>query len=334
MGECSNFYRPGSENTANPDDLENEPGRENELLGCDTTGADANPDSFDMSRDMGIAQKGSLPSLRQAIETALSLLVLPEPQGNLNCFNPVSGAPPIKWIGQGSHIIYGSAIALHTTQPDQAMPLAEAIAAQFHQLFHQLMIQTASWSARLAQEWTIFPVPPGFLHFHLSDRGTALWLQTVVDWEAPLPSRSTIPAPPDVLFQIQATHARCCTLLRQAHQAGLVTLKSEHSTPEMLDPHPLPWTNPTLSLQHSTEQSLIECLLTTLDTLPSPKAPLKGAIALSQRFQDFHAACRLFDETRRSNPALVQARLGLTLATQKVLKFLLETTNTEAPLTL
>jgi hypothetical protein len=285
---------------------------------------------FDVTMEMGITHKNSIPSLQQALETALSLLVSLESQKILTLSDPVPNPPPVKWIGQGSRIIYGSAIALHTTQPEQAIPLAEAIAAQFH----PLIVQTASWSDRLAQEWSIFPVPPGLLQFHLSDRGTALWLQAVVDWQPPPPSRSTVSAPPDVRFQLQATHARCCILLRQAHQAGLIGLKSEHSPPEILDPHPFPWANPTLKLQHSTEQSLLESLLTTLDTLPVPKAPLKQAIALSQYFHNFHATCRLFDETRRSDPALVQARLGLTFATQKVLKFLLEATNTDAPLSL
>ncbi len=330
MGKCSNFYRLGFENTANPDDVESEQRGVSELLGCDTTGAVANPDSFGINMEMGITHKGSIPSLKQALETALSLLDSLESQRILNSSNPVPNPPPIKWIGQGSHIIYGSAIALHTAQSNQAILLAEAIAAQFH----QSIVQTASWSDRLAQEWTIFPVPPGLLQFHLSDRGTALWLQTVVDWQPLPPLQSTVSAPPDVVFQIQATHARCCTLLRQAHHAGLIRLKSQHAAPELLDPHPLPWTTPPLRLQHPTEQSLLESLLTTLDTLPVPKAPLKYAIALSQRFHDFHTTCRLFDETRRSDPALVQARLGLTLATQKVLKFLLEATNTEAPLSL
>ena len=58
MGKCSNFYRLGFENTANPDDVESEQRGVSELLGCDTTGAVANPDSFGINYGNGYHSQG------------------------------------------------------------------------------------------------------------------------------------------------------------------------------------------------------------------------------------------------------------------------------------
>ncbi|HEY9747332.1 MAG TPA: DALR anticodon-binding domain-containing protein, partial [Allocoleopsis sp.] len=49
----------------------------------------------------------------------------------------------------------------------------------------------------------------------------------------------------------------------------------------------------------------------------------KLAAALAQAFLHFYDTCRFWGEAQRQDPDLVQARLGLVLATQLLLQFLL-----------
>jgi arginyl-tRNA synthetase len=143
------------------------------------------------------------------------------------------------------------------------------------------------------------------------------------------------------LFLIQYAHARCCSLLRLAHREGMITLSDPH--PELcspfwhlLAPSPIPWLNaeafpsPAVRLVHPAEWGLISQLVDTLDALSLPPADqrltewLKLATALSAAFESFYSACRLWGEVKTETPQLAQARLGLILATQSVLRLLLQ----------
>ncbi|OKH57521.1 glutamate acetyltransferase [Scytonema sp. HK-05] len=144
-----------------------------------------------------------------------------------------------------------------------------------------------------------------------------------------------------VLFTAQYTHARCCSLLRLAIQEGLVQQgeanqdDSESSKQRLLSsiltPNPIPWLNcdEKLRFNHPASYRLINELVRVVDSLGCPDLGTslnweKAATALNRAFETFWCKCRIFSEVKTASPELAQARIGLVLATQSVLKFLLE----------
>jgi arginyl-tRNA synthetase len=111
-------------------------------------------------------------------------------------------------------------------------------------------------------------------------------------------------------------------------------------------PNPIPWIDDgdRLRLVHPAERSLISQLLTVLDNLypifevrnrEKPINYFKLANSLSEAFQIFYSQCRIWGEVKIEQPKLAQARVGLILATQSFLRFLLENLlNAIAPLEL
>ncbi|HHP7244782.1 MAG TPA: DALR anticodon-binding domain-containing protein [Elainellaceae cyanobacterium] len=151
------------------------------------------------------------------------------------------------------------------------------------------------------------------------------------------------------LLEIQYIHARCCSLLKLGDRERLIHLNSVHnaaSSPSpdhelnhndihIVDPTPLPWLNAdrTLRFDHPAERALMIRLIATWDSLhdcslshpPSqPKVYMKLAHQLSQEFQTFYQTCRMFGDETTNDLSRVQARLGITLATQRVLRVILE----------
>lgn len=151
-------------------------------------------------------------------------------------------------------------------------------------------------------------------------------------------------------FAVQYAHARCCSLLRladtQNQVAGSLSNTKEGNLPDLSLPDAIapsiPWLNAQgeLRFSHAAEQHLIFALIDTVDELgslmgaaiaPSPTLEWqfwqfkveKLAAALAQAFLHFYDACRFWGEVRQQDPDLVQARLGLVLATQLLLQFML-----------
>ena len=129
---------------------------------------------------------------------------------------------------------------------------------------------------------------------------------------------------------------------------GSPGLKTHTTTPQIWSlsaPNPIPWLDEEkLRLVHPAEYNLISQLLTTLDSLAFVFGEynderaidyFKLANNLSEAFQAFYSQCRIWGEVKIETPKLAQARLGLVLATQSLLRFMLEELlNAVAPLEL
>ncbi|MGE5655232.1 MAG: DALR anticodon-binding domain-containing protein [Actinomycetota bacterium] len=205
------------------------------------------------------------------------------------------------------------------------------------------------------ESFTVEVVPPGMILFELTDVGLATWLQHLIETPFQVGSDvspktvnqnllvwSPVCLPPsDRLFPIQYSHARCCSLLRLAHRDRLLTLAEPQISPsvgQLVVPNPIPWLEPNgkLRLVQPTERHLMSQLLTALDALALQSLGegrdrtskvvnwLKLTNDLSQAFQAFYSQCRIWGEVKIQQPELAQARLGLVLATQSLIKVLLE----------
>jgi DALR anticodon binding domain len=142
----------------------------------------------------------------------------------------------------------------------------------------------------------------------------------------------------------QYTHARCCSLLRQAHETELIRLTNlleDISEPPLnqpfgpiSSPSPVPWnalmtSSPLRSI--ASERELLLNLISTLDSLSSPlthqyfQRTLPNQVQnLCTAFSRFHQTCRIWEPAQENQLALAQARLGLISLTQQVLMGLMQ----------
>jgi hypothetical protein len=176
-------------------------------------------------------------------------------------------------------------------------------------------------------------VSPGWINLRLSHQGLATWLEHLHQ----IPSqrhvkRSLSCQYSQNLFPVQYAHARCCSLLRSAHQQSLIQLKNCDSQThpwQFLEPRPIPWLNEDqtrLQLLHPAEQLLLEQILDISDSLESTSQVncVKLALGLSQAFEQFERSCRIWGEVKSQTQELAQARLGLVALTQALLQSLLQ----------
>ncbi|MFQ3616716.1 MAG: hypothetical protein SNJ57_07525 [Cyanobacteriota bacterium] len=137
----------------------------------------------------------------------------------------------------------------------------------------------------------------------------------------------------DNYFELQAAHARCCSLLALAERVGLVRFEAQGAVDsELVWPMPLPWlkADGTLRIQQPVEQQLIGKLVDIVDVLvdASGQVQHRSAIALAQALSrcvyEFDAGCRVLGDVAGNQSELAQARLGLVRAAQQLLCWLLE----------
>ena len=275
-------------------------------------------------------------------------------------------------------IRYVSAIAFRLAHRGQiggsALDIAQTLADQLN---HQIEAAQASenpdtseptWQ-QIWRNFTVQTAEPGWIYLQPSDRGIAIWLQSLIDSQMHLSSftRSSLDPPKAAvanialhirnstsIFPLLHTHARCCSLLQLANQAGIICLDraefaAESVTALAFEPYLFPWMlnsgSIQLRCQHPAEQQLISQLVQTLDQL-DPFDRLndhlsldrlnqcqKLAQALSRDFQSFHAACRIWGIAQTDLP-IAQTRLGLIWIVQKVMRSLLAELGIEAPIAL
>jgi len=166
----------------------------------------------------------------------------------------------------------------------------------------------------------------------------------VLNSQSPMPDAQC--PMPNSLFTAQYAHARCCSLLRLAYQEGLVKLRQpdvDTASVGVLSFKSIPWLDcdAKLRLNHPASSHLIAELVKVVDELEYTSSVIsipdrdscrssrgdnweKAALDLSQAFETFWSNCRILGEVKTTSPELAQARLGLVMATQSVLRFLLE----------
>jgi arginyl-tRNA synthetase len=251
------------------------------------------------------------------------------------------GEIPLNRSKDTARVLYLSAIALKLAKTWQQTP--QTIAATVAKTLEPLCYP----------DFAVKVAPGGIIELELTDPGLAVWLQRLAQTNLPLPeSRLLSPVvSADRLFPIQYSHARCCSLLRMAHRDRIISIAQPDvaTAPQiwsLADPNPIPWIDDgdRLRLVHPAERSLISQLLTVLDNLypifevknsEKPVNYFKLANSLSEAFQIFYSQCRIWGEVKIEQPKLAQARVGLILATQSLLRFILENfLNAIAPLEL
>ncbi|MBW4451394.1 MAG: glutamate acetyltransferase [Nostoc indistinguendum CM1-VF10] len=239
-----------------------------------------------------------------------------------------------------SRVLYISSVVLRLSksQNRKTMELANAIASDL------LKICDDVFSVQI--------VPPGWIHFELTHSTLATWLQSLIvgslggagedegdeedkaNNQCPMPNAQCPLS--NSLFAVQYAHARCCSLVLLAHREGLIKLREPvpNTSPafwDVISPNPLPWLNGDgrLRLNHPNERRLIAELVKVVDNIECADIKdsvkwEKVALSLSQAFENFWSNCRIWGEVKITSPELTQARLGLLMATQSVLRFVLE----------
>ena len=216
--------------------------------------------------------------------------------------------------------ISGVALQLSKSHNSQAMNVASSIASHL--------------SANCSDDFLVEVLPPGLIEMEVSDLVLVAWLQRFVDsWRGKSIDfnssalkagcvKAVMSEKSDSVFSIQYVHARCCSLLRLAQHEKLIDTNNFSS-------ESIPWFNSygILCLNHQAERRLINCLVKLVDELePAIARSLKwegAALSLVKAFESFWSTCRIYG-TLTTTPELAVARLGLVMATQSVLKFLLE----------
>jgi arginyl-tRNA synthetase len=269
------------------------------------------------------------PNMEQCPEVTVKYFLLLKLQGAIAQQDTLAQIP-LNRSKDSARVLYLSAIALKLAKTRQQTP--QAIAAEFVETLKPLC----------EPDFAVKVAPAGMIELELTDAGLAVWLQRLAQIPLPVPeSRRLSPvALADQLFPIQYSHARCCSLLRMADRDRLISIAQPDvaTAPQIWSlaaPNPIPWLNSSqqLRLVHPGDRALISQLITVLDNLSpvfrnctqeKPVNYLKIANNLSQAFQTFYSQCRIWGEVKTETPKLAQARLGLVLATQSLLRFILE----------
>lgn len=260
---------------------------------------------------------GDIPALKLQLVAQLQTVIF---QNALFC---EAGTIPLSRAKNTTEIIYLSPIALkladNQTQHSLAIQLAAHLSSQINDT---------------GLNFTVEVLPPGWLKFHLTPLSLASWLQNLISTSLHSSVSVSGFSITTSLFDIQYTHARCCSLLQTGHREGLIIV--DQHTHQVITPAPIPWLNfsQCLRFREKQEFALISRLADTLDALATGTSqnPLKLATGLCEGFSLFHSACRIWGDVRTQTPELAQARLGLIRATQTTLEFILKDfLATEAP---
>ncbi|MBD2666664.1 DALR anticodon binding domain protein [Richelia sinica FACHB-800] len=233
---------------------------------------------------------------------------------------------PLYLDGDGKKIIYISSMAMRmATSHISPLETARAIASHFSRGCEGL--------------FTVKTDVSGKIYIELIHSTLANWLQNFTQGSVPWEIKETIVKSSHdvpIIFQMQYVHARCYSILRLSLREELINLcetsiNTNSCFPSFVTTQPIPWLNSEqqLCLQQPEEMALIQVLLKIVDdwVCPPSDRPIKweqAGVKLAQAWEKFSAHCRIWGEVRINSPNLSQARLGLLIMTQLVLKAVLE----------
>ncbi len=245
------------------------------------------------------------------------------------------------YIGEcGQDLLLKSHISLKRAKQAGRVLYVCAIAQQLSKTLNEPPGEIATALAQLVlcqtdgQDFTVQVVEPGWIYLELTQSYLASLLQHLTQAPPLLKRQGGGGNLGD--FELQYTHARCCSILQLAHTEKLIHLQRVDSDTKSalwlpISPNPIPWFNcEQICPCHPAQWALMSQLLTILDDLYCPcpsRQPInwhKAALNLSQAFQTFYSQCRIWGEVKSQNIHLAQARLGLVLITQSVLRLLLQ----------
>ncbi|WP_313954412.1 DALR anticodon-binding domain-containing protein [Anabaena subtropica] len=240
-------------------------------------------------------------------------------------------------------------IPLHKGRDDQNILYISGVALRLSKSHNRdgmeiASIITSQLSVICQDNLLVRIVAPGWIHLELADSFLATWLQHLAiaglgeDGEI-MEQQGVAIIKPSGLFAIQYAHARCCSLILLAQRKGLIQFREalpdnwqSLSLGNLVSAMQIPWVNGEIKLRlnHPAERCLISELIQAVDNLIFPNDSRamnweKLGIDLSRAFTDFWSQCRIWGEVKTAFPELTLARLGLVLATQTVLRFLLIT---------
>jgi len=250
----------------------------------------------------------------------------------------INGKMPLYQGRDIKRVLYISGVALQLAKSHNSVAgeIANAIASQ---------IFNTSGGTLLTQI-----VTPGWIHIEITHPLLASWLQSIafgvskssanfVGLKSPIHNNwaSVKTDESSRLFAVQYAHARCCSLIFLAQREGLIAWKQTLPKSDdiwhlggLVATGTLSWLNSDrkLHLHHPAETYLIVELVKAVDELECADEPSKVkwekiAWDVSQAFVSFWSQCRIWGEVKTKSPELMQARLGLVMATQCVLRFLL-----------
>jgi arginyl-tRNA synthetase len=178
---------------------------------------------------------------------------------------------------------------------------------------------------------------PGWIHLELTYPTLATWLHNLTLEGLVLEEinrrKITSASNSVLLFSVQYSHARCYALLRLAKKENLIQLQEKTVNTciqSFLAAQPIPWLNNEGQLRFTQpdEMRLIAQLIQIIDDLLGDEGDSinweSAAAKLSQAFENFWCNCRIWGDVKTNAPELAQARLGLLIVTQIVLRLLLE----------
>jgi hypothetical protein len=252
----------------------------------------------------------------------------------------------LKPLRKGHQIGYGWSIAqkIASTQNRSVIETAADLTLDLtHQLAQSRSPMSLALPVKVLPALQVSVTETGLIQLTLTDWAIAQWLSWVLETTFSPRRLAVDPSnwmmSPEFRFLLQHSHARCCSLLRLAHQSEVITLGDLARQPwQWQQPIPIPWletqTQQPLRLNHPSERQLVKAIFIAVDALQqpslrSPKQWQELAIKTVSAFQAFHRDRPLW--TARGDCATLQAQLGLIMATQRSLLYLLNELQMEAP---